>query len=400
MQPQLLFNKKFHPLFWVQFQGALSDNLLKGILSVMVAMGIWDSGFSETLLVSFISALFILPFLIFTPLGGILADLYPRHRYVQVLKALEFFIIVLACLALYYELYWIALLTMIGLAIQSALFSATKFSYVPLIVKKSRLVEANALYNIGTYLAILLGMVLGSYLGGDINNTWITISGLSLLSLAGLVMSIQLPHTPRSNSEDNKFIPTIVSTPKEITFYIPAITLFYFTGSGLLAQIPNYVDDVLNDDHIALSTYIMLLCTGLALGGFSVQRFKNILPEKIYIATLQCMTTVLLTGLSMIPIGTENTISFVVLLASLGIVLGLYIVPLFASIQSLLPERNGGKIMGFVSFSNAIMILLSSILGIALFALGLNVQDYILALALVNILFMLYYLFYAKKEAT
>ena len=80
MSIKLIFqDKKFAPLFWTQFLGALNDNFLKNSLLVMITFkGVSIAGLQSDQLVAFASGIFILPFFLFSPLAGQFADKFEK----------------------------------------------------------------------------------------------------------------------------------------------------------------------------------------------------------------------------------------------------------------------------------------------------------------------------------
>jgi MFS family permease len=86
----IVSDKKFSPLFWTQFLGALNSNFLKNSLMVMITFkGISIAGLQTDKLVAFASAIFILPFFLFSPLAGQVADKFEKSKLVRYTKCLK-----------------------------------------------------------------------------------------------------------------------------------------------------------------------------------------------------------------------------------------------------------------------------------------------------------------------
>ena len=85
---ETLKRRGLQPFLWTQFLGAFNDNLFKIVVSMlavhMVAAG---RGGRE---LSIVSAVFILPFLLFSGYAGQLADVYSKRTVLVVSKSLEF----------------------------------------------------------------------------------------------------------------------------------------------------------------------------------------------------------------------------------------------------------------------------------------------------------------------
>ena len=86
-QFHLFGTRRFLPLFWTQFCGALNDNLFKNALVMLVLYRIAErAGMNETVLVTVAAGLFILPFFLFSALAGQLADKIERSALIRRIK--------------------------------------------------------------------------------------------------------------------------------------------------------------------------------------------------------------------------------------------------------------------------------------------------------------------------
>ena len=161
-QFSLLRDKRFVPLFVTQFLGALHDNLFKNALVVMLVYGLLSSeGVDSKLLVTLAAGLFILPFVLFSGIGGQLADKYPKERIIRVVKLAE---IAIACVgggALLLGSTYLSFFALFLLGSQSAFFGPSKYSILPQHLRADELIGGNALLNTGSFLAILVGTIAG-----------------------------------------------------------------------------------------------------------------------------------------------------------------------------------------------------------------------------------------------
>src|SRR5215471_1104569 len=92
----LLGQRRFAPFFWTQFFGAGNDNILKFAFTVMVTYQLNVSWMSPEKAGLVISAVFILPFLLFSATSGQLADKYDKATMMRLIKWFEILIMVLA----------------------------------------------------------------------------------------------------------------------------------------------------------------------------------------------------------------------------------------------------------------------------------------------------------------
>ncbi|ANF59273.1 MFS transporter [Halotalea alkalilenta] len=159
--PGLMGSRHFAPFFWTQALGAFNDNVYKQLLLLLltfvaVPMHGWDAGLVNNLA----AGLFILPFLLFSAWGGALADAVDKRRLIRALKWLELMTMLAAAVMIWFQAF-VALLSLLFLAgVQAALFGPVKYAILPQHVPRSRLVNANAWVEMGTFMAILLGTLL------------------------------------------------------------------------------------------------------------------------------------------------------------------------------------------------------------------------------------------------
>ena len=159
MADNLLKSRRFLPLLLTQFLGALNDNLFKNALLMLVTVRMVEKA---DILSNVIAALFILPFFLFSATAGEISDKYDRSRVARVLKIVELVLMVgVGIVYLIQSLpYLIVLLALMGA--QSAFFGPVKYSLLPQQLSSSELVAGNAYVEASTYVAILLGLILGT----------------------------------------------------------------------------------------------------------------------------------------------------------------------------------------------------------------------------------------------
>ena len=89
-------------------------------------------------------------------------------------------------------------LVVLGLmGVQSALFSPAKYGILPELLPERRLPKGNALLEMWTFLAIILGTAAGGLLL-DSTQGFIWASGalLTVLAVVGFISSLYVPHVP------------------------------------------------------------------------------------------------------------------------------------------------------------------------------------------------------------
>ena len=199
-QFRLLKSRRFLPYFLTQALGAFNDNVYKNALLLFVAFGTFASlgdasngRVDKNLINNLAAGLFILPFFIFSPLAGQLADKYEKSQLIRKIKLFEILVMGLACIAIWFESIWGMILLLFAMGTQSAFFGPVKFSILPQHLKKDELVGGNALVEMGTFLAILSGTILAGYLV-DATDSKMTIPvSIVVFAVLGYLVSRSIP---------------------------------------------------------------------------------------------------------------------------------------------------------------------------------------------------------------
>src|SRR6476661_6732659 len=161
----LLRTKRFAPLFVTQFLGAFNDNLLKSALAIFVTYRLAEAkGVDAPTLVMLAGAIFIAPFFLFSGAAGTLADRVDKSRIARVVKVAEIFIMAAGAAGFALTSVPLLLIALFGLGTHSTVFGPIKYALLPEHLQEHELVGGNALIEAGTFLAILVGTILGGTL--------------------------------------------------------------------------------------------------------------------------------------------------------------------------------------------------------------------------------------------
>ena len=161
----LLRTRRFGPLFRTQLLGAFADNLLKSALVAALAFGGLSTQLPVPALINAATALLVLPFFLFGALAGQLADRFDKARLVRLLKVVEVLVLGVACVGFLAESTPLLFLALFGMGTQSAFFGPLKYALLPEHLAPEELVAGNALVELGTFAAILVGTLVGTLAG-------------------------------------------------------------------------------------------------------------------------------------------------------------------------------------------------------------------------------------------
>src|SRR5690606_17673679 len=142
--------------------GAANDNIFKQALVLLLLFKIGVE--NEGIWVNIAAGLFILPFFLFSALAGQFAEKYHKDAVIRWCKIAEVLAMIMASIGLYTTSPVTLLVSLFLMGSTSAFFGPAKYSIMPQHLKNSELIGANALVEMGTFLAILLGTILGGYL--------------------------------------------------------------------------------------------------------------------------------------------------------------------------------------------------------------------------------------------
>ena len=202
-QFSLLKDKRFLPLFITQFLGAFHDNVFKNALVVLLLYGVAANAATDTkILVTVAAGLFILPFILFSALGGQLADKFPKQKVMRGIKLAEIAIAVLGAASLLSGSIPLSFAALFALGTQSAFFGPSKYAILPDHLKPHELIAGNALLNTGTFLSILLGTIAGTVLITLGAGIWIVCGLIIAAAILGYISSRSIPATaPKAHAQ-------------------------------------------------------------------------------------------------------------------------------------------------------------------------------------------------------
>lgn len=190
----------FWNLMFTQFQGAFSDNALRWLVIFPVLASATLSEGEKTGFASHASLMFAVPFLLFSTIGGWLADRFSKRSVMIGVKLGEIAIMLFATLALAWENQSLMLAGICLMGVHSTVFAPAKYGVMPEILPTSKLSAGNGILELLTFIGIILGTFAGGWLAETMvhREMW---SGLMLAGLAavGLVASLGIAKVPAAD---------------------------------------------------------------------------------------------------------------------------------------------------------------------------------------------------------
>ncbi len=240
-QFKLMKEKRFRPFFLTQFWGAFNDNMFKTALITLVAfhaatLTTLDSG----MLVTVLPGVFILPFFLFSATAGQLADKFEKSFIIRLVKIFEIGIMLFASTGFLLHNIWLLGVALFMMGMHSTLFGPIKYAYLPQHLGEKEIVGGNGMIEMGTFVAILMGQVLGAWIVIQRDHEIITSVAVLLIAALGYWHSRGVPDSPASEplleiTGTRSPRPTAASSSYGIIRQCGSPSL-RFHGSGSMAQ--------------------------------------------------------------------------------------------------------------------------------------------------------------------
>lgn len=410
----LLKTRRFAPFFWTQALGAFNDNAFRNALVMLVVFQMSLGNDTAALYTNLAPALFILPFFLFSATAGQIAEKYEKSRIIRYVKLFEIAAMIVAAIGFHTHHVALLLVVLFLMGMHSTMFGPIKYSILPQALKPTELVGGNGLVEMGTQMAMLIGMIVGNALMlikgfGPTAASAATIG----VAVAGYLASRWIPLAPAAAPDlkvnFNTFTQTgrvlrIAREDKAVFNAILGISWFWFFGTVMIAQLPVYTRVNLGGDG-SVNTLVLtlfslgtgigsLLCEKLSgkrvevglvpMGAFGLTAFGIDLyfsrPGKSPIAGLDWHGFLQTAGAWHVALD----------LTMIGVFAGFFVVPLFAFVQSRTPRDRLSRVIAGTNIINAIFICVASGFGLGLGMLGFSVPQIFLATAVLNAFVAIY----------
>ncbi len=391
MFSHLMLARRFAPLFWCQFFSAFNDNFLKTSLVFLILFKLSGSG-SEGL-ITLATATFILPYFVLSALGGEVADRFDKSIIAQRLKLVEISVALVAVLGFWLHSIPLLFVALFFFGVVSSLFGPIKYGILPDHLARSELPAGNALVEGATFVAILLGTIVGGLAardGGDPASFGGLIIGLAILCW---VAALFIPRTGEG-APDLVIDGNIVRSTSNLLVYLKkerqlwwaalVVSWFWLVGAVALSLMPPLIKNALGASEEVITAYLAVFTIGIAIGSALAAWLASgrivLLPTVLGALLLGvfCVdlgwwlwgvtSTETDRGLSEV-FGTFRGYHIAFGLAGMAIAGGLFIVPAFAALQAWAgPDRRARVIAANNVLNAAFMVVGSTAIALIQFA--------------------------------
>lgn len=408
-QFSLLGQRRFSPFFWTQFLGAFNDNVFKtALLTILTYDALQWTDMDVGLLNNLIPGLFILPFVLFSATSGQLADKFEKGKMARYVKLLEIAIMCIAAVGWMSHQLWLLIAAVAGMGIHSTLFGPVKYAYLPQHLKADELVGGNGVIEMGTFVGILLGEILGAVL--VVHKPWgleMVAGGTIAIAIIGWLFSLRIPYSPAPEPELTINWNAATETVRNISFskqnrpvFLSLLgnSWFWFYGAIILAQFPLYAKNYLHGDHSVFVLLLTIFSFGIGAGSLLCERLSghkieiglvpfgsiglSLFGFDLYLSSLTYTNTVAVDLMGFLQQAGSWRILFDI--SMIGVFGGLYIVPLFALIQTRCDPKHLSRTIAGMNILNAIFMVVAALAAMLMLKSGFTIPEIFLVTAILN----------------
>ncbi|MGZ8390734.1 MAG: acyl-[ACP]--phospholipid O-acyltransferase, partial [Rhodoplanes sp.] len=273
MFSHLMMTRRFAPLFWCQFFSAFNDNFLKTSLIFLILFKM--SGPESESLITLAGAVFIFPFFVLSALGGEAADRFDKSLVAQRLKLAEIAVALIAVLGFWLHSVPLLFVALFLFGVIAALFGPIKYGILPDHLAQAELPAGNALVEGATFIAILLGTIVGGLAarrGGDPASFAGLMIGFAVLCWAAALF---IPRTGEG-APDLAIDKNIARSTAALLRYLKAerrlwwaalvVSWFWLAGAVALSLMPPLIKNALGAAEEVITVYLAVFSISIGLG--------------------------------------------------------------------------------------------------------------------------------------
>ncbi|MBW9106892.1 MFS transporter [Paraburkholderia phenoliruptrix] len=410
-QFKLLGERRFAPFFWTQFLGAMNDNVFKiGFTSLVTFQAARFSGVDPKTAAFLISAIFILPFVLLSATSGQIADKYDKAMLTRLVKSFEIVVMLIGGAGFLLHSAPLLYLCTFLMGVHSTVFGPVKYSYLPQHLSNQELVGGNGMVEMGTFVAILVGTIVGGASAGFVEHGALVLACACVaIALAGRMVSAFVPLTPAPQPELrinwNPVSETwrnlkLARENRTVFLSLLGISWLWFVGATFLSSFFSYAKDVLSADPDVVTVLLGTFSVGIGLGSLLCEKLSKRRIEiglvplgsigmSVFGIDLFFASHALPSAGHLLSVGEFlarpmhwRVLADLFLLAMFG---GFYSVPLYSLIQSRSQPSHRARIIAANNILNSLFMIVSSLMAIGLTAAGFSIPAIFLVTALLNI---------------
>jgi len=391
----LLTKRRFAPLFLTNLLGVFNDNLFKTGLLIMASYGLYRADPSKAAMLGTVATgVFILPFFLFSALAGQIADAWERARLVRMVKVAEVAIMALGLAGFYCQSIGLLLAALFLMGVHSTVYGPLKYAILPQHLRDGEILGGTGVMEAGGFVAIIAGQLLAGLVAPPI-------AGLIACGLAcvGLAASLAIPSAPlaASGARIDLNVPMVswrlvrmAMAVRPVWLSILAIAWFYAVGAVLLGELIPLVKGMLHARQEVAVLFLAIFSLGIALGSLLVNRMLKGEVSARYVPVSALLLVAILLDLSFAVggfhakahaqdigiaafIATPGAWRVVFDLAAVSICGGVFVIPLYAILQTESPPEQRSRILAGNNIVNAGVTVAAIVVAGLLLKLGVGI---------------------------
>ncbi|MDW9478689.1 acyl-[ACP]--phospholipid O-acyltransferase [Sinorhizobium meliloti] len=273
MSDGTIFSKRFMPLFFTQALAAFNDNLLKNLIVFFVLATVGHE--AGAVYITAAGAIFMLPFVLLSGLGGEMADKFDKAAVARNLKLLEIGAAGVAAAGFVLHSIPVMMAALFLFGVGSALFGPVKYGILPDHLPVEKLPKANAWIEAATFVSILAGTVFAGVTFKIAQTAAAPFATLVIVfAIACYACSRLIPSTkaadPTLTIDANIFRSTVryvreIAADSRLLRASLMVSFFWLAGAITLAILPPTVQ-ALGGEETAVTVYMAVFAVSIALG--------------------------------------------------------------------------------------------------------------------------------------
>ncbi len=354
---------KWSSLFTTNFLGVFNDNFLKSYASFVIIF--WVSEQYQTLLVTLAAALFVLPYIIFSPLAGNLAKKYLKVKIVQSAKLAEIPIMIIAIIGFYTKIEGVVIFSIFLMGLQSALFSPAKYGLIRDIGGVQQVSFGSGVMETVSFGGVLLGTFLAAILS-DGYSIYFAMGVLLLLSILGYVASLTLKvgetavEKVTESTNPVLFVRDAYREAKNfkgLNAVVFGLCIFWFLGASIQLLLYVYQKIIPNFTNTQKGMLLAIAAIGIGLGCFTAGILSK---QKVNLRIVFWGGIGTVISLLMLYFLQPQNYLLQLLIFCMAFFSGWFKVPLDAWIQANVKGRTLGTMLAYGNLLSFLFIILAS----------------------------------------
>ena len=389
-------NTKWIPLFSTNFLGVFNNNFFKSLICFLAIGWVAGKNISISTVIMIANGLYVLPYILFSPLAGRLAKTFEKKRIIIYSRLAEFPLFIVAASGFYFENIYVVMVSIFLIGIISTLFSPAKYGLIRDVGGNKGISFGTGTLEMLTFFGVLLGTLIAAIVSDHYSINILTAIMLfsSLMSLFAISRLKVNETEPMKNCKDTinplKFAVQSfrwAGSVKGLNLVIFGLSFFWMAGAVLQMNLNDHCLKVLMLSKTQTGLVMTFAAIGIGLGSY----ITGILSKgKVELGLTPIGGLGMFTNLMLLYTLQPSGILFNVLVFFTAFFCGMYMVPLSSFVQSSIEGRLQGDMIAYSNFTIFFLVFLGSgLYGVIANTFGTNTVFLVLSVLSISIIVLL-----------